>query len=194
MTRDFTAEPLSRDLLLELLDTARHAPSAGHAQGVEFVLLSGAQITDFWDLTLPEPKRAEFPWPGLLAAPALVVPLANAPAYLARYSEPDKAHTKLGDHQANWPVPYWHIDAAFAVQNLLLLAHERGLGALFFGLFEHADAVSKLLKLPAGVEPLGAVALGHPRSSRRSQSAKRPRRDIAEVVHFGRWPAKNPLD
>ena len=194
MTRDFTSEPLSRDLLLELLDTARHAPSAGNAQGVEFVLLTGPQTAGFWELTLPEAKRAEFPWPGLLQAPALVVPLANAPAYLARYSEPDKAHTNLGGHQANWPVPYWHIDAAFAVQNLLLLAHERGLGALFFGLFEHSAAVSELLELPAGVEPLGAVALGHPRSSRLSQSAKRSRRAMDDIVHFGSWRAKTPLD
>ena len=39
------------------------------------------------------------------------------------------------EREEAWPVPYWQTDTAMAVQNLLLLAEDRGLGALFFGLF-----------------------------------------------------------
>jgi len=187
MVRDFKGDPLPLELIVDLLDTARHAPSAGNAQGVEFVVLSDDRVADFWNTTLPEANRSGFPWPGLLSAPVIVIPLADATSYLTRYQQADKIHTKLGESIAAWGVPYWYVDCAFAVQNLLLLAHQSGLGALFFGLFQHTEQVSELLKLPVDIWPLGAVALGYPNSYTRSQSAKLPRRHIDEVVRFGSW-------
>ena len=55
---------------------------------------------------------------------------------MRRYAEPDKAATGLGRSAAAWPVPYWTVDAAFAVMTLLLAAEDAGLGALFFGVFQ----------------------------------------------------------
>ena len=191
MTRDFSGELVPADLLSEMLELARRAPSAGNSQGAEFVVLEGGRVTELWDLTLPAEKRERFAWPGLLRAPVVVVPLANAGRYLARYSEADKAHADLGKDAASWAVPYWYVDCAFAVQNLLLLAEERGLGALFFGFFERTQAVSEFLGLPEDVHPLGGVALGwRGADDRPSRSAKRPRKPLAEVVHWGRWGNK----
>lgn len=191
MTRDFSGEPVPADLLSEMLELARRAPSAGNSQGAEFVVLEGGRVTELWDLTLPAAKREGFAWPGLLRAPVVVVPLANAGRYLARYSEADKAHTGLGKDAASWAVPYWYVDCAFAAQNLLLLAEDRGLGALFFGFFERTQAVSEFLRLPEDVHPLGGVALGwRGANDRPSRSAKRPRRPLAEIVHWGRWGNK----
>lgn len=187
MTRDFSRDPLSPELVMELLDIARHAPSAGNTQGVQFVLLSGDRVAEFWDATLPSEKRPDFAWPGLLLAPVIVIPLSDAASYLARYREADKAHTQLGQTAESWQVPYWHTDCAFAVQNLLLLAHSRGLGALFFGLFDNTRAVCELLGLPEDVVPIGAVALGHSQSQATSRSARRPRPKLDEVVHLDRW-------
>ena len=90
----------------------------------------------YWRLTLTPERRAEFPWPGLLVAPTLVVVLTNPEQYVQRYSEPDKSHTGLGDSTEAWPVPYWWVDAGMAVQKpphsrhhrqprLLLLRHLR---------------------------------------------------------------------
>lgn len=174
-----------------MLELARRAPSAGNSQGAEFVVLEGRRVTELWDLTLPAAKREVFAWPGLLRAPVVVVPLANAGRYLARYSEADKARTGLGKDAASWEMPFWYVDCAFAAQNLLLLAEERGLGALFFGFFERTQAVSEFLGLPEGVHPLGGVALGwRGANDRPSRSAKRPRRPLAEIVHWGSWGNK----
>lgn len=187
MTRDFKSDPVPRELITNLLDSARHAPSAGNAQGTCFVVLTDDLTTDFWQTTLPENQREGFPWPGLLLAPVIVIPLADTAAYLARYQEADKAHADMGDSTASWEVPYWYVDCAFAVQNLLLLAPQNGLGALFFGLFRHTKAIAELLNLPETLLPLGAVALGYPNSQVTSKSARRPRRPVEEIVHFGRW-------
>ena len=216
MTRNFDPRPLDRALLEELCLLARRAPSAGFAQGAEFIILEGpAAVGGFWDLTLPEAERAGFAWPGLLRAPALVLPAADSRRYLARYREADKAGGSgapgnpgeqgdpgeqgglgnpgsLGESAANWPVPYWLVDCAFVVQNLLLAATDRGLGALFFGLFRGREEVRAALGVPEGVELLGAVALGWPAADRPSGSLARGRRPPEEILHWGCWGGRRP--
>lgn len=194
MTRSFDPRPLDSALLEELCLLARRAPSAGFAQGTELIILEGPEaLGSFWDLTLPAGRRADFAWPGLLQAPALVLPAADSRRYLARYREADKASGAaggLGRSTQAWPVPYWLIDGAFVVQNLLLAATERGLGALFFGLFNGEAGVRAALEVPEGVELLGAVALGRPAPDRPSGSLARGWRDPGEILHWGRWSVR----
>ncbi|MDE0654080.1 MAG: nitroreductase family protein [bacterium] len=188
MTRSFDPRPLESALVEELCLLARRAPSAGFAQGAELIILDTPEaLTTFWDLALPPERRAGFAWPGLLQAPALVLPAADSRRYLDRYSEGDKAAAGLGESQQAWPVPYWLIDCAFVVQNLLLAATERGLGALFFGLFDGEAAVRAALRVPAGVELLGVVALGRPAPDRPSGSLARGWREPDEILHWGCW-------
>ncbi|MXV90009.1 MAG: nitroreductase family protein [Acidimicrobiia bacterium] len=193
MTRSFDPRPLDSALLEELCLLARRAPSAGFAQGTEFIILEGPEtLAAFWDLTLPPERRSGFAWPGLLQAPALVLPAADSRRYLARYREGDKASGTaggLGESTRAWPVPYWLIDCAFVVQNLLLAATERGLGALFFGLFDGEAEVRAALRVPEGVELLGVVALGRPAPDRPSSSLARGWRDPDEILHWGCWSA-----
>ena len=186
MVRRFLADPVDPAVLDELLDLARRAPSAGYSQGTHFLVLEGADVRRFWAITLPEPHRSRFRWPGLLQAPVIVLPLADEGAYRARYAEADKAQSGLDEGE--WPVPYWQIDTAMATMTLLLAVVDADLGALFFGLFRGEDEVLRAFGVPAGVRPIGAVAIGHPHADDRvSSSVRRGRRPLEEVVHRGRW-------
>lgn len=188
MVRRYTAAAVPPSVVDELLDLARRAPSAGNSQGTHFVVLEGAaQTAQFWDTTLPLERRESFPWPGLLDAPVLVLPVADRRAYLDRYSEPDKARTGLGGDADAWAMPYWQIDTAMATMTLLHAAVDRGLGALFFGIFDNTAAVCDQLGIPEGAQPIGAVTLGWPAEERQSLSAGRSRRSLDSVVHRGRW-------
>jgi nitroreductase len=188
MVRAFTDQPLPPGALDRILAAAMRGPSAGFAQGTDLLVLEGAAVERYWDVTLPVERRARFPWPGLLAAPALVLPIADPSAYLARYAEPDKAATGLGRSVEAWPVPYWIVDTAMATMLALLAAVDEGLGASFFGLFEHEAAVKEAFGIPVDRRPIGAVAIGHPHpADRPSRSTSRPRRDPTDVVHRGRW-------
>jgi nitroreductase len=172
----------------DLLGAARAAPSAGNTQGWHFVVLEGPEQTArFWDVSLPVQRRASFAWPGLLDAPVLVCPVADADAYVRRYAEPDKASTGLGDSTDSWAFPYWLTDTAFATMSLLLAATNRGLGTCFFGLFGRQAAVCEALGIPDGHTPIGMVALGHPLADTPGRSALRGRRDADEVVRRGGW-------
>ena len=181
MCRNFLPDPLPDGLVTELLDQARRSPSAGNTQAVEFCVVE--QPEHYWNLTLPPHRRTDFPWPGLLAAPVLVIVLTDPTRYLHRYAEPDKSHTGLGEGPDSWPVPYWWVDAGMATQTLLIAASAANLGSCFFGVFEHEPAVIEGLKLPPTHRIVGTVALGYPDKDRPSSSAGRSRRPLNEVVH-----------
>ena len=176
MTRAFRPDPLEPALVDRLIDLARRAPAAGNTDGLRFVVLDRpADVAALWDLTLPPDRRAGFPWPMLLDAPVLVLPCVSPGAYVARYGEADKASRRaatpaarraLGEGVEAWSVPYWLVDGGMAVMTLLLGAEDAGLGALFFGLFEHEGAVAAALGVPAGWRVVGVVALGHPAAGR----------------------------
>jgi nitroreductase len=187
MTRDFSDAIVPEELIDELLDTARRAPSAGYSQGVHFIVLTGEGVGRFWRTTAAEDWFAATQ-DGVLRAPVIVLPIADPVAYTSRYAESDKAGHGLED-AANWPVPFWLTDTAMAVQNLLLLVEARRLGALYFGIFRNTDVLLADLGVPQGMRSVGAVAIGHrAETDRPSGSAiTRPRREAAEVVHHDRW-------
>lgn len=188
MVRAFTDEAVDPAALDRILDLANRAPSAGNSQGWHFVVLEGPdQTRRFWDITLSTERRASFRWPGLLRAPVLVLPLADADRYLSRYSEPDKATTGLGGGEEAWPVPYWVVDTSFATMTLLHAVVDEGLGALFFGIFRNEEALLGELDIPEGLRPIGAVAIGHPAPDEPGRSEGRPRRPLDEVVHRDGW-------
>ena len=191
MTRDFAETEVTDDLVAELVDLASRAPSAGKTQGWSLLVLRDDARRQFWDLSLPADKREGFAWPGLLRAPVVALSFADPDAYVARYSEPDKAHTGLGVGVDKWGAPYWTIDASMATMTLLLAAHDAGLGALFFAVFNGADEIRRHFGVPDSLQLLGAVALGHPasatRDDRRGVSASRPRRRANDIIHPNRW-------
>ena len=188
MVRRFLDRPLPPGALDRVLAAALRGPSAGFAQGTDLLVLEGAATARYWEVTLPPGRRAAFPWPGLLVAPALVVAVANPTAYVARYAEPDKVATGLGGGVEAWPVPYWFVDTAMAVMLVLLAAVDEGLAASFFGVFEHEPAVKEAFGVPSDRRLVGTIAIGHPDpADRPSRSASRPRRSTGDVIHRGRW-------
>jgi nitroreductase len=180
MVRNFDDRPLAAGTVERLLANAQRAPSAGFTQGTELLVLNGPEETArYWDVSLPADRRASFPWPGLLRAPVLIVTFGSEQAYRDRYAEPDKG-------RADWPAPWWYVDAAFAAMLILLTAVDAGLGAAFFGVFR-PEAVRAAFGVPDRFVPVGALAVGHPLPDEPSPSSRRGRRPAQEIIHRGRW-------
>lgn len=189
MCRDFLDEAVAAEDLERVLDAATRGPAAGNTHALDLVLLTDSAVARYWALTLPQARREDFAWPGLLRAPVLVLCYVDPDAYVRRYSEPDKADSGLGASREVWPVPYWFVDGGAAVMAMLLTAEDVGLGALFFGQFDHEPSVRRAFGVPAERRALGTLALGHPTrdGGRRSKSATRGRPEVRSVVHRGRW-------
>lgn len=180
MVRDFEERPLAPEVVERIVGTAVRGPSAGFTQGTEVLVLEAPEDrARFWDTTVDAGHRDRMPWPGLLRAPLIVVVFAHEEAYVRRYAEPDKAGPSFA-------VPWWTVDASFAAMLALLAATDEGLGALFFAARRPAELRSAF-GVPDAFDPVGALAIGHPRPHRRSPSLARGRRPATEVVHRGRW-------
>ena len=77
----------------------------------------------YWDVTLPERRRAGFPLARPAAGPGAGRP-RRGPRRLrgAATARPTRPRTGLGDGAEAWPVPYWFVDGGAAVMALLLAA------------------------------------------------------------------------
>jgi len=139
--RKFLDKPVEPQLIARLLEAARYAPSAGNCQPWRFVV-----VTD------PAKKKKFDPYfhqPWVEKAPVVIVVLA-APDDTRRVYGPDSD---------------WYIqDCAAATQNILLMAHGSGLGAVWVGAFSK-DAVRGELNIPPQYEAFALVCLGFYESS-----------------------------
>jgi nitroreductase len=119
----------------------------------------------------------------------IVLPCSSKAAYLNRYALPDKGWTDRDE--ARWPMPFWHMDAAMASLLILQTAVDEGLGSCFFGIQPERDAaVREAFDIPDDHEPVGVVTIGHEapgRGGAAGSPTRRARREVAEVVHRGRW-------
>jgi len=193
MVRSFSSDPVDGAVIDGIIDAALRAPTAGNAGGTAWVVLRGEDETAlYWEATTDEEWRTANPgrWDGLRRAPVVILSYASPDLYVARYREPDKAASGLGEGLERWPVPYWTGDAAFGVMTVLLAAVDAGLGACVLGAFRGEETLARTLGVPetGGWRLFSAVALGHPDGKdRRSPSLDRPRPSPRERVHRGRW-------
>lgn len=161
MIRRFRSDPVSDATVNRLIATATRAPSAGHTEPWAFVAVRDAR-------TRSELGRAAFGQMFVAESPLVVVACADLSRSRAQYGE-------RGNR-------YGIIDASFASLLLLLAVVDEGLGACFVGAFEDA-AVSRLLRLPADVQPIAIIPIGMPAES----PPARKRRPVTAVLHRERW-------
>ncbi|MEA2522081.1 MAG: hypothetical protein QOI81_1727 [Actinomycetota bacterium] len=188
MVRRFDRRPVPSDTIDQILDLARRAPTAGFAQGVEFLVLDTPEtVTTFWELT-DDPK---FPTPAedIASGPTVIVlPIADSRRYLARYSEPDKIEFGM-DEAARWPVPFWDVDAAMASMLALLAAVDEGLGGWFFGISHGERELLAHFGAPDGIRPVGILGFGYRAEddSPSGSGSARSRRQLGEQIHRNGW-------
>jgi nitroreductase len=193
MVRSFTGAPVDPAALRRILDVARRGPTAGHSQGIEFVVVTDSATRR----AIGRPSDQMLATSGMenfvAQAPVQIVVCASPEIYKSRYRESDKQRVAGGiDEDALWTVPFWYSDAGAAKMLLLLGAIQEGLGAAFVGVLpgEH-DNVRELLGVPAEYLIIGIALLGHasPRADDYGDvSAKaRARRPFDDVVHAEHW-------
>lgn len=147
--RQYTAQPVSEELVKELLQAAMSTPSAGNQQDWQFVVVRSRQVLD--DM-------------GRVHSHA---PVQGAPL----------AILVCGDLQRESHKGFWTQDRAAATQNLLLAAHARGLGAVWCGCYPREGRVMglrKLLGLPEHAVPLALVVIGYPAEKKERQDRYDP--------------------
>lgn len=102
---------------------------------------------------------------------------SQPPLVLAVCADVEKAWRRSSDGQS-----YAMVDAAIAMDHLILAATDQGLGTCWIGAFDPAVA-REVLGLPEGVQPIALTPLGYPAD----QPRRKLRKPADELVHWGRW-------
>ena len=188
MVRAFDQRPVPAEVIDRVLDTARRAPTAGFAQGVEFLVLDTPEtVSAFWAIT-DDPDFEDDLIDPAVGPTVIVLPIADKRAYLSRYSEADKMDFGMDD-EANWPVAFWEVDASMAAMLALLAAVNEGLGGWFFGITHGEQELLDRFGVPAGIRPVGILAFGYRADNETaggSGSARR-RRPLLDQIHRNGW-------
>lgn len=163
--RNYTDREVPDDLLNQVLEAVRWAPSWANTQCWEIVVVRDPRIKRQLQDTLGKPNPATR---SMVEAP-IVLALCGKTRSSGYYK--NQVTTKFGD----WIL----FDLGIAMQTLCLAAHDLGLGTVIIGLFDHAKAM-ELLGLPEGYEVVAMTPLGFPA---RGTSAPK-RKEINDFTHY----------
>jgi nitroreductase len=164
--RRYQEKDIPDDVLNNVLEAARWAPSWANTQAWEFVVVKDRSIKKQIQKNVPSRN------PSSLA-------IVNAPVLLVVCGQLKKSGYYDGQYPTKFGSDWFMYDLGLATQNLCLAAHDSGLGTVIVGLFDH-DRVGEVIKLPANHEVLVLIPLGYP-----DQDPKpRKRRERDEFVHY----------
>jgi nitroreductase len=156
--RKYSGGPVTDEQLEVLLRAAMHAPSARNKQPWHFVVITDKDILYKLGGTHPYGKM-------LMDAGAAIV--------------------TCGDKTIEEMDSYLLQNCSAATQNMLLAAHDLGLGAVWLGLHPREDrlaAVKEMLNLPENILPVSMISIGAP-----DESKERDDRYLVERVHINQW-------
>jgi len=155
--RRYQNKTIPDDVLTRVLEAARIAPSGKNLQPWKFIVIKDQE------------KRKK-----LAVASNSQFFVAEAPVVIAACGFPDQSY----QHQGNY-MKSWSIDVSIALDHLMLMAWEEGLGTCWIGAFKETE-VKKVLSIPEDVKVLALTPLGYPDEVPRD----RGRKELSEIISF----------
>lgn len=151
--REYAGKEVGADLIREVLEAARWAPSGKNNQPWKF--------TPVTDKKLKEALAEHTQYGGIIK---------KAMTVIAVFLDETESYNRTKDVQA----------IGACIQNMLLAAHGLGLGAVWLGeILNQRHKVEELLKAPESFELMACVALGYPKK----KGSGPGRKSVAELTH-----------
>jgi nitroreductase len=138
--RAYTNHPVPRDIITDIITQAHLAPSAGNLQARDFIIVDDPKIKE-------RLSRAALDQDSLTQASYDIVVCANT--------------QRISTYGCRGTSLFMIQDVAAAVEHILLLATDHGLGSCWVGAFDE-DQVSTILNLPDHIIPQAIIPIGHP--------------------------------
>ncbi|MGP3974707.1 nicotinate-nucleotide--dimethylbenzimidazole phosphoribosyltransferase [Streptomyces sp. 8N114] len=184
----FRRDPIPHDVLLRVLEAAHTAPSVGHSQPWDFVVIRSEETRrtmhelaerqrQAYAKSLPKGRAKQFKEMKIEA-------ILDTPVNIVVTADPTRGgrHT-LGRHTQPQMAPY---SSALAVENLWLAARAEGLGVGWVSFFDERELV-RTLELPEHLEVVAYLCVGYvdefPDEPELMQAGWSKRRPLSWVVH-----------
>ena len=205
--RAFTKDPVPRDLLEKVIETARWSPSYKNSQPWEVVVLSGSRkeglskmlvglledgVAPRPDLAAPEswPEAEQaridrlFSWRKELTGIDLAAPGIIAKAKKANfrfYGAPHAIYLFQDSTLSQWSL----FDLGLFAQSLMLAAHALGLGTVPQAFVtDYAGEVKKYLNIPAEKRLVLGLSIGYPDREAPANGLRTERSSLGEIASF----------
>lgn len=157
--RKYQTKPVEKEVVTKILEAARLGPSAANHQPCHFIVVTDEEVRQ-------RLKKSYNPdW--FVNAPVIIVGCVNT-----------KEAWRRKDREE-----YWKVDAAIAMQNLILAATEEGLGTCWIAAFNEKDA-KKALDIPKNIRVVAMTPLGYPDEEKGLVSDRKP---LDNFVHYNKW-------
>ena len=156
--RGYTSKPVEADKLNRILEAANLAPTASNQQPFQIIVIKTKGREE-------ELKRIyERHW------------FVQAPLVICICALPENGWSRMDGKN------YAEVDAAIAMDHLILAAHNEGLGTCWIAAFDPTVA-REILELPDNVEPVAFTPLGYPADEGRPKK----RKSLKELVRYEKW-------
>ncbi len=137
--REFREKEIPEEIIEKLIEALIWAPSAGNLQSRKFYFIFNREIKE-------KLVRAALDHDFISEAPLVIVGCTD-----------DKISRRYRERGKNL---YSICDVSVSIQNMMLLAQEKGLGTCWVGAFDEKE-VSKILDLPENLRPIAIVPVGY---------------------------------
>ncbi len=164
--RKFTQQPVSHELIEEIVATASYAPSWKNTQITRYIAVEG------------DMKAALAKCTSLYAGNGAIMeqaPMVIAVTMITGRSGFERDGSFSTPKGTGWQM----YDVGIASEAFCLAAYEKGLGTVIMGLFDEEDA-AKVLDLPEDRELAALIAIGYPAES----PAAPKRKTVEDLLSF----------
>ncbi|OHB99550.1 MAG: hypothetical protein A3G70_07205 [Planctomycetes bacterium RIFCSPLOWO2_12_FULL_39_13] len=192
--RRFKPDPVPDELILQLLESARLAPSGSNTQPWRFIVVKDAE-------TRQKLQSASYNQRHIGQAPVIIACCADIKAFgefperveelIAAGALPEKTREvfvpslKKGGMSADIK---WHLLIAatgntdIAIEHMALQAVELGLGTCWVRWFDD-NKVKEILEIPKNIEIIALLPIGYPAE----EPPQRPRFDLDKIVYYEKY-------
>lgn len=177
--RQYTSQPISEDLLNELLEVASRASNTGNMQLYSVVVTRDKAGKE-------RLAPAHFNQPMITSAPVVLTFCADANRFV-KWAEQRKAEAGFDNLQMFIAAT---IDAMLFAEAFAEAAEERGLGLCYLGTTAYnAGEIIKILSLPRLVVPIVTITVGYPQDPLPEQSERLP---LEAILHTEQYADYTP--
>lgn len=167
--REFSQRPVEEEKIGYILDAARLAPSAANKQCWRFIVIKQKE-------TIEKIAKTSVINRWLKTSPVIIVCCADPTESVTMNS-----------------LDYYPIDAAIAIEHLILAATDVGLGTCWIAGFQE-EKVKELLEIPKRIRIIALTPVGYPVEKKgvveqitKTLLKAKKRKTLDELVHYEQW-------
>lgn len=168
--RNYNNKSVEDEKILQLLESARLAPSGSNTQPWHFIVVKS-------ELTKQKLAKASHNQKWMLSAPVFIVCVADI-----RCRIEGTVDVILNENSPQEELKQILRDTSISMEHILLEAENLGLGTCWVAWFTQ-DEIRPILNIPTDKYVVGIITVGYANETPKA----RPRKKLEEIIHYETW-------